>query len=60
MSDKTETGDDTESGKKKTLKLGVIAEEYHRNVYGESTSVLHKGTPTDRLVSLKVTKAVGF
>lgn len=32
-------------------KLGVIAEEYHRNVYGESTSVLHKGTPTDRLVA---------
>ena len=32
-------------------KLGVVAEEYHRNVYGESTSVLHKGTPTDRLVT---------
>ncbi len=32
-------------------KLGCIAEEYHRNVYGESTSALHKGTPTDRLVS---------
>lgn len=32
-------------------KLGVVAEEYHRNVYGESTSVLHKGTPTDRLVA---------
>ncbi|MEP7116992.1 MAG: hypothetical protein ABI880_05395 [Acidobacteriota bacterium] len=31
-------------------KLGVVAEEYHRNVYGESTSVLHQGTPTDRLV----------
>ena len=32
-------------------KLGVVAEEYHRNVYGESTSMLHKGTPTDRLVA---------
>lgn len=32
-------------------KLGVVGEEYHRNVYGESTSVLHKGTPTDRLVA---------
>jgi predicted GNAT superfamily acetyltransferase len=32
-------------------KLGCVAEEYHRNVYGESTSALHKGTPTDRLVS---------
>ncbi len=32
-------------------KLGVVAEEYHRNVYGESTSVLHRGTPTDRLVA---------
>ena len=32
-------------------KLGVVAEEYHRNVYGDSTSVLHKGTPTDRLVA---------
>ena len=32
-------------------KLGAVAEEYHRNVYGESTSVLHKGTPTDRLVA---------
>ena len=32
-------------------KLGVIAVEYHRNVYGESSSLLHKGTPTDRLVA---------
>jgi predicted GNAT superfamily acetyltransferase len=32
-------------------KLGCVAEEYHRNVYGESTSALHKGTPTDRLVA---------
>jgi predicted GNAT superfamily acetyltransferase len=32
-------------------KLGCVAEEYHRNVYGESTSALHQGTPTDRLVA---------
>lgn len=32
-------------------KLGCVAEEYLRNVYGESTSALHKGTPTDRLVA---------
>ena len=32
-------------------KLGVIAEEYEINVYGESTSPLHKGNPTDRLVA---------
>lgn len=31
-------------------KLGVVAEEYARNVYGESTSALHRGTPTDRFV----------
>jgi predicted GNAT superfamily acetyltransferase len=30
--------------------LGVVADEYTRNVYGESTSPLHRGTPTDRLV----------
>lgn len=32
------------------VKLGVVAEEYARNVYGESTSTLHRGTPTDRFV----------
>ena len=32
-------------------KLGVIAQEYEVNVYGESTSPLHKGNPTDRLVA---------
>jgi predicted GNAT superfamily acetyltransferase len=32
-------------------KLGVISEEYEENIYGESTSVLHRGTPTDRLVA---------
>jgi predicted GNAT superfamily acetyltransferase len=32
-------------------KLGVVAEEYEINVYGESTSPLHKGNPTDRFVA---------
>jgi predicted GNAT superfamily acetyltransferase len=32
-------------------KLGVIAQEYEVNVYGESTSPLHKGNPTDRFVA---------
>jgi predicted GNAT superfamily acetyltransferase len=32
------------------FKLGVVCDEYARNVYGESTSALHKGTPTDRFV----------
>src|SRR5260370_41904971 len=32
-------------------KLGVVAEEYEENIYGESASPLHKGTPTDRLVA---------
>lgn len=32
-------------------KLGVVVEEYAINVYGESTSRLHKGTPTDRFVA---------
>jgi predicted GNAT superfamily acetyltransferase len=31
-------------------KLGVVCDEYARNVYGESTSALHRGTPTDRFV----------
>lgn len=31
-------------------KLGVVAEEYAVNIYGESSSALHRGTPTDRLV----------
>ncbi len=31
-------------------KLGGIVEEYERNFYGESTSALHRGTPTDRIV----------
>jgi predicted GNAT superfamily acetyltransferase len=32
-------------------KLGVVAEEYEVNVYGESSSPLHKGNPTDRFVA---------
>jgi predicted GNAT superfamily acetyltransferase len=33
------------------VKLGVVVEEYGINVYGESTSLLHKGTPTDRFIA---------
>jgi predicted GNAT superfamily acetyltransferase len=32
-------------------KLGVVVEEYEENVYGESSSPLHRGTPTDRFVA---------
>jgi predicted GNAT superfamily acetyltransferase len=32
-------------------KLGIVVEEYEENVYGESTSPLHKGNPTDRFVA---------
>ncbi len=31
-------------------KLGGVVEEYAENFYGESTSALHRGTPTDRLI----------
>jgi predicted GNAT superfamily acetyltransferase len=31
-------------------KLGVVSDEYAVNIYGESSSALHRGTPTDRLV----------
>lgn len=31
-------------------KLGGVVEEYAVNFYGESTSALHRGTPTDRIV----------
>ena len=31
-------------------KLGVIVEEYVENIYGESTSTLHGGLPTDRFI----------
>lgn len=32
-------------------KLGCIAKEYEVNIYGETSSPLHKGTPTDRLIA---------
>jgi predicted GNAT superfamily acetyltransferase len=31
-------------------KLGGIASTYAENIYGDSSSVLHRGTPTDRLI----------
>jgi predicted GNAT superfamily acetyltransferase len=31
-------------------KLGVVCDEYAENIYGDSSSTLHRGTPTDRLV----------
>ena len=31
-------------------KLGAVAEEYVENIYGESTSTLHGGLPTDRVI----------
>jgi predicted GNAT superfamily acetyltransferase len=31
-------------------RLGVVCDEYVQNLYGESTSTLHRGTPTDRFV----------
>jgi predicted GNAT superfamily acetyltransferase len=32
-------------------RLGVVVQEYEENVYGESSSPLHRGNPTDRLVA---------
>jgi predicted GNAT superfamily acetyltransferase len=32
-------------------RLGVVASEYAVNIYGDSTSPLHRGTPTDRLIA---------
>jgi predicted GNAT superfamily acetyltransferase len=32
-------------------KLGAVIEEYAENFYGESTSTLHRGTPTDRIIA---------
>lgn len=32
-------------------KLGVVVEEYEENIYGESSSPLHHGSPTDRFVA---------
>lgn len=38
-------------------KLGVVADEYEENVYGDSSSPLHQGAPTDRLVAAWTLKA---
>jgi len=32
-------------------RLGVVVEEYEENIYGESSSPLHSGSPTDRFVA---------
>jgi predicted GNAT superfamily acetyltransferase len=32
-------------------KLGVVVEEYDENLYGDSSSALHRGAPTDRFVA---------
>jgi len=32
-------------------RLGIVAETYEVNIYGESSSPLHRGTPTDRLIA---------
>jgi len=32
-------------------KLGVVVEDYEENAYGESSSPLHRGNPTDRFVA---------
>ena len=32
-------------------RLGVVASEYAENFYGDSSSPLHRGTPTDRLIA---------
>lgn len=32
-------------------KLGTVVAEYEENIYGESSSPLHRGTPTDRFVA---------
>jgi predicted GNAT superfamily acetyltransferase len=32
-------------------KLGVVVQEYVENIYGESSSPLHRGNPTDRFVA---------
>jgi len=32
-------------------RLGVVVDEYEENIYGASTSVLHRGNPTDRFVA---------
>ena len=32
-------------------KLGIVVEEYEENIYGESGSPLHAGSPTDRFIA---------
>jgi chorismate synthase len=32
-------------------KLGIVVEEYEENIYGQSSSPLHSGSPTDRFVA---------
>jgi predicted GNAT superfamily acetyltransferase len=32
-------------------KLGVVVREYAENIYGDSSSPLHQGTPTDRFIA---------
>ena len=32
-------------------RLGAVVEEYEENIYGESTSPLHQGSPTDRFIA---------
>jgi len=32
-------------------RLGIVVEDYEENIYGESASPLHRGTPTDRFVA---------
>ncbi|MBE3073244.1 MAG: hypothetical protein IMZ67_09730 [Acidobacteria bacterium] len=33
------------------VKLGTVVQDYEENVYGESSSVLHRGTATDRFIA---------
>ena len=33
-------------------RLGTVVDEYEENIYGDSSSVLHRGTPTDRFVAI--------
>ena len=32
-------------------RLGIVVDEYEENIYGDSSSPLHSGTPTDRFVA---------
>jgi predicted GNAT superfamily acetyltransferase len=33
-------------------RLGAVVDEYEENIYGESTSPLHQGSPTDRFIAV--------